>query len=113
MSIRLSAVGDSLTHGTGYCGATTPWPTLLDQTGQYSVKNFGAIDPSGAHEVTAASYKSTPEFAQLMESDPTIVTIMLGTFDATDTFVENDFVDSLRSLLGRCRGWRHCPTSCC
>ena len=102
MSIQLSAIGDSLTYGTSFCGVTSPWPTLLGRnTGQYNVLNFGAVDPQGKSEITTNSYKDTPQFTELMESDPTIVTIMLGTFDSTANFRESDFTNSLRGLIGR------------
>ena len=32
-TIRLAALGDSLTSGGGFCGVQTPWPQLLTQTG--------------------------------------------------------------------------------
>ena len=94
-TIRIAAAGDSLTNGGGFCGVQTPWPQLLGQQPRFTTETY-----ANSEKETAAAFRSAPEFKSMLKSSrAAIVTLMLGTFDATSLFDEESFVNSLRWLV--------------
>ena len=79
MSIHLAAVGDSLTKGARCNPDGNPWPTLLDRSGLYTVRNFGATEGKAVHFI------ETPAFREIGRWNPSVVLVMLGTSARADT----------------------------
>jgi len=92
--LRIAAVGDSLSLGSR-CGVVDPWPTLLSRSTLYDVRNFGAARSK------AVDYGGTNEFAMLNRWNPSVVSVMLGTFDADSKWRLDNYAASLRLCRSR------------
>lgn len=91
--IRVTCIGDSITEG-GACGAPSYTNNLQEILGDgYAVTNCGVSgmtmlkkglcgDPAYGNQAGACSWWNTWAYSAAMESEPDIVTIMLGTNDA-------------------------------
>lgn len=92
-NIRVTCIGDSITEG-GSCGAVSYTYALQDILGDgYTVTNCGVSgmtmlkkglcgDPVYGNQAGACSWWNTWAYPAALESEPDIVTIMLGTNDA-------------------------------
>ena len=89
---RVAAVGDSLTAGAR-CGVDDAWPAMLNRNGLYTVRNFALAG------VKAEDYGATHEFQELMHWNPSVVTLMLGTFDAGPGWHLDNYVNTLRWMI--------------
>ena len=104
-TIRLAATGDSLTSGGGFCGVQTPWPQLLTQTHHFAAQNFGSTSAQ-----SVITFQDAPEFVSMAkESRASIVAVMLGTFDATETYDEDTFVTTLRRIVTKAQNMPTLP----
>lgn len=103
-ALTISCVGDSITEKGGASHPSKSYPTLLQDLlpSSYDVKNFGR---SGATMIEHPddSYRERDEYEDALESDPDLVTIMLGTNDAKGEFWDDespdDYTDSFEDLV--------------
>ncbi len=113
--ITVACVGDSITYGTGSTNAAKySYPARLQELlgDGYEVINCGkpssyvmSVDsPYNAKSDTPENwYPNTEEYTKLMNCDPDIIIVMLGTNDArsmTDPLAIDDFVSAYKALIG-------------
>ena len=105
--IRVACVGDSITFG----GYPLELQNMLGFS--YQVKNFGVCGATVSQNSTIP-YMDQPEFKEVLEFDPDIVVVMLGTNDANpeitysgDNFVSDyaQLIKSFQSLQGHEQIW--------
>ncbi|KAJ8610491.1 hypothetical protein CTAYLR_007771 [Chrysophaeum taylorii] len=103
----ISCVGDSITEEGGASSSDDAYPAVLEGLlgSGFEVKNFGR---SGATmmEIEGESYRDRDEYEEALESEPDVVTIMLGTNDAKGEFwgtliddPEDQYVESYVDLI--------------
>jgi lysophospholipase L1-like esterase len=113
-TIRVTCIGDSITEG-GACNSNGYVPILQNYLGgDYLITNAGRSSQTQlkrglCNDLTPCSYWNTSAWTVALESDPDIVTIMLGTNDAkffnwegiqqdTGDYFALDYVDMIRKV---------------
>lgn len=101
-TIRVAAVGDSITEATATNDPGSSYPAQLGRMlgADYDVRNFGA----SGHEVlneSRWSYRANPLYAQSKAFQPDVVLLQLGTNDSRSTVQRFDqsFVADYRELV--------------